>query len=154
MSQITEDEQPASQQTSPAQMRKLIQAGQLAYSQGDLHKAHDYWRQAALLQPDNESIWLSLLKVVDNAEDRRVCLENIRAINPRNREAARQLRQYYMLRGMPPPDNLQPANPWLKVAGRALLIIGRLVLIGVLLLGLFLLGLLAGVAFNLITITP
>lgn len=70
---------------------RMMRLGHACYTQGARKQAHRYWRRAALIEPGNEMVWLSLLNVVDTDEDRRVCLENIVAINPHNKEALAQL---------------------------------------------------------------
>ena len=69
----------------------MMRLGHACYVQGARKQAHRYWRRAALIEPGNETVWLSLLNVVETDEDRRVCLENIVAINPHNKEALAQL---------------------------------------------------------------
>jgi hypothetical protein len=73
---------------------RLMREGRIALDQGDRNLAHELWREAALLDPYNEQVWLSLLDVLDSLEDRRVCLENIVEINPLNAQARRMLRAY------------------------------------------------------------
>lgn len=69
----------------------MMRLGHACYVQGARKQAHRYWRRAALIDPGNEMVWFSLLNVVETDEDRRVCLENILAINPHNKEALAQL---------------------------------------------------------------
>ena len=73
---------------------RLMREGRLALDQGDRDLAHELWREAALLDPYNEQVWLSLLDVLESLEDRRVCLQNILEINPLNIQARRMLRAY------------------------------------------------------------
>ena len=70
---------------------ELMQAGDQALAAGNRRAAHDRWREAATIDPYDEQVWLSLLRVLDDEEDRRVCLENIIAINPMNVQARRLL---------------------------------------------------------------
>lgn len=70
---------------------RLLEQGRTAFLDGDNRRAHDLWRKAAMYQPYDEKIWLALLRVVENDADRRVCLENILRINPKNDLAASQL---------------------------------------------------------------
>jgi hypothetical protein len=72
---------------NPVAFTRLIRLGRVAYVEGDFKQAHDYWQQAALLQPDNEEVWESLLRVLTKEDDRRVCLRNIVTINPHNKNA-------------------------------------------------------------------
>jgi hypothetical protein len=68
--------------------------GRLALKKGNRELAHDLWRDAAMLNPYNEQVWLVLLEVLDSLDDRRVCLQNIVEINPLNVQARRMLRAY------------------------------------------------------------
>ena len=72
----------------------LLQAGKRAFTEGDVRLAHDLWREAATVDPYDERVWMALLRVLNSPEDKRVCLENILAINPLNAKARRQLRAY------------------------------------------------------------
>ena len=74
--------------------KRLMQEGRLALKQGDRSLAHDLWREAAMLDPYNEQVWLALLEVLDTLADRQVCLQNIVEINPLNVQARRMLRAY------------------------------------------------------------
>lgn len=79
------------QQSSSSTFADLMQAGRAAFAAGQTKIAHDLWKEAAALEPYNEQVWLALLEVLDRDEDRRVCLQNIIAINPLNVQARRQL---------------------------------------------------------------
>lgn len=70
---------------------QLMQSGRAAYMSGNRKLAHDLWRDAAQIDPYNEQVWLALLSVLEGDADRRVCLQNIIAINPLNVQARRQL---------------------------------------------------------------
>lgn len=72
---------------------ELLDAGRTAYLTGDPRLAHDYWKEAARLNPANEQVWTALLDVIETEEDQRVCLQNIIQINPLNVQARRQLNQ-------------------------------------------------------------
>jgi hypothetical protein len=73
-------------------LETLLEAGSKALSSGDRHAAHDYWRMAAVTNPYEERVWVALMDVITEDDDREVCLENIIAINPLNPDARRQLR--------------------------------------------------------------
>jgi hypothetical protein len=73
---------------------RLMREGRIALNKGDRDLAHELWREAAMLDPYNEQVWVSLLDVLDSLEDRRVCLQNIVEINPLNNQARRMLRAY------------------------------------------------------------
>jgi ferric-dicitrate binding protein FerR (iron transport regulator) len=72
----------------------LLQAGKRAFNEGNPRLAHDLWREAATVDPYDERVWMALMRVLEAAEDKRVCLENILAINPLNAKARRQLRAF------------------------------------------------------------
>lgn len=72
----------------------LLQAGKRAFNDGDPRLAHDLWREAATVDPYDERVWMALMRVLETQEDKRVCLENILAINPLNAKARRQLRVF------------------------------------------------------------
>lgn len=84
----------ASLQDSRARFARLMLEGRQALERGDRQGAHDLWREAALIDPYSEQVWLALLQVLETDADRKVCLENILAINPLNVQARRQLRSY------------------------------------------------------------
>lgn len=71
---------------------RLMHEGRQALERDDPQQAHDLWKQAALIDPYNEQVWVNLLDVLTDPQDRRVCLENILAINPMNVQARRLLR--------------------------------------------------------------
>ncbi len=75
-----------------ANLGDLLEAGDEALALGETRAAHDIWRVAAVANPYDERVWLALLQVLEDEEDRKVCLKNIIAINPLNTEARRQLR--------------------------------------------------------------
>lgn len=85
---------PDAGRRSKAGFRELMQAGQMAFAAGKHQLAHDIWREAAMLDPYNEQVWLALLDVLESDEDREVCLHNILAINPTNVHARHQLQVY------------------------------------------------------------
>lgn len=92
------------QESKEIRANELLRAGRVAYAQGERRRAHDLWRQAAALRPHDEQIWLSLLSVVSDSQDRRVCLQNILTINPNNKQAARQLRTMNFLEAVDDSD--------------------------------------------------
>jgi tetratricopeptide (TPR) repeat protein len=79
-------------QEKKSQGNELLYTGKAAYDAGDKKRAHELWREAARLDPYNEKTWTALLMVIESPEDRRVCLDNIIAINPTNMKARRALR--------------------------------------------------------------
>ncbi|MFO7323743.1 MAG: hypothetical protein DIU68_018600 [Chloroflexota bacterium] len=102
------------QATSKRQrFEELMRAGIEAYRQEKHRLAHDYWREAATLDPYNEKVWLALYRVINTDEDRLVCLRNIIAINPANVQARKRLQalERKMASGTPPVVKPQPATP-------------------------------------------
>jgi hypothetical protein len=83
--------QTRSEIQNPVSFARLMRLGQVAHAQGDSRAAHDYWRQAAMIEPDNEQVWTALMWVLDGEEDKKVCLRNILAINPQNLRAQAML---------------------------------------------------------------
>lgn len=81
----------AQRQDSIIRATELLRAGAVAKAAGDRRKAHELLRRAASLAPYNEQVWLALLDVLDDPRDRRVCLQNIVAINPYNLHAHTEL---------------------------------------------------------------
>jgi Flp pilus assembly protein TadD len=79
---------------SRSRLNELLKTGKAAFDAGDKQAAHDALREAALIDPYNEQVWMGLARVVDGAEDKRVCLENALAINPYNATARQQLLAY------------------------------------------------------------
>lgn len=72
--------------------QRLIQLGQEAYRRGESQRAHRLWRQAAMIQSDDETLWQLLLSVVTATDDRIICLTNILTLNPDNHLAEKMLR--------------------------------------------------------------
>jgi hypothetical protein len=88
---------------------RMMRLGQACYTQGARKQAHRYWRRAALIDPGRESVWIALLQVVETDEDRKVCLENILAINPRNRHALRDIEVFHVSDVAPTPPSVWDA---------------------------------------------
>jgi hypothetical protein len=72
----------------------LLTKGERAFKRGDHRRAHDAWRAAAALAPYDERVWIALLRVLETDADRRVCLQNMVALNPLNADAQRLLSLY------------------------------------------------------------
>ncbi len=109
---------------------RMMRLGQACYVQGARKQAHRYWRRAALIDPGRERVWVSLLNVVETEADRRVCLENILAINPQNQEVKAQLG----IIDPPPADS--PLRVLLRVVVAVL--IGVLLAVGISVVGILL----------------
>ncbi|MCA9915727.1 MAG: hypothetical protein KC496_20370 [Anaerolineae bacterium] len=76
---------------NPEAFERLMRLGNVSRAQGDHRLAHEYWREAAMLQPERVEVWKALLNILETDEDRRVCLQNILALEPDNRPAKQQL---------------------------------------------------------------
>jgi hypothetical protein len=76
---------------NPITFARLMRLGQVAHAQGDNRSAHEYWQKAAMIEPDNEQVWTALMWVLNDDEDRKVCLKNILTINPNNMQAKQML---------------------------------------------------------------
>jgi tetratricopeptide (TPR) repeat protein len=66
---------------------ELLRAGVAAAQEGRKDEARRLLLQVTEIDERNEQAWLWLSGVVDAFEDRRVCLENVLAINPENTHA-------------------------------------------------------------------
>jgi hypothetical protein len=110
-----------------ASVDQLLAAGERAYGEGQRRLAHEVWREAAVVDPYNEQVWIALLKVLDTDEDRRVCLQNILVINPLNVEARHRLR--VLRRTMVVRPDSQPILVPLTPSAPSLELILRVVLI-------------------------
>jgi hypothetical protein len=81
-------------QVDAARVEALLKKGERALRRGDPRRAHDAWRAAAAVAPYDERVWIALLRVLETDADRRVCLQNIVALNPLNADAQRLLSLY------------------------------------------------------------
>ncbi len=80
-------------QNAPTEFLRLFREGKRAAREGDRSRAHALFRRAIEIDPYHERIWLWLASVVESDEDKRVCFENVLALNPANPTARHQLRQ-------------------------------------------------------------
>jgi hypothetical protein len=71
---------------------RLLQQGIAAAKAGRKDQARQILIQVTELDERNEQAWLWLSGVVESLEDRRICLENVLAINPGNTAAQAGLR--------------------------------------------------------------
>jgi len=81
-------------QLSPRKQEKydrLVRLGQEAYKEGDFARAHQLWRHAAMIHSSDETLWILLLSVLEQAQDQRVCLQNILILNPDNHLARKMI---------------------------------------------------------------
>lgn len=127
---------------------EMMRAATVALANGDRKRAHLIWRQVASIDPGNENVWLSLLTVVDNDQDRRVCLENIVHLNPSNVQASRQLDDYRRMHHDIAPIQTGPPRKRIQLS-TVLRYIFNTILMVLVMIALFILGVAAGVLFNL-----
>lgn len=78
--------------TTIAQVTELLRQGIAAAKAGREQEARHVLLQVTDLDERNEQAWLWLSGIVESLEDRRVCLENVLAINPNNSHAQAGLR--------------------------------------------------------------
>ena len=74
------------------QVAELLQAGIAAAREGRTEEARQALLRVTELEERNEQAWLWLSGVVESLQDRRVCLENVLAVNPHNAPAQAGLR--------------------------------------------------------------
>jgi tetratricopeptide (TPR) repeat protein len=81
----------------------LYQQAVAAYEVGDRMTAKDLFQQVTRSAPQNQAAWLWLSVLVDDAYERRTCLEHVLAINPQSVEGRRAAVGLSRLRGGQPP---------------------------------------------------
>jgi hypothetical protein len=143
-------------QTGDAHVDELILAGCSELAAGRRQEAHNFWRRAAALRPDDEEIWLALLSVVETDEDRRTCLENVTMLNPQNKVALQQLQALGSLMTLMDGERVDPKPsrptfrlrwPVFMVAGLYLLKLAVLTAAIIIVIGL---GVMFGIMLNLV----
>jgi tetratricopeptide (TPR) repeat protein len=96
------------------QITELLQQGIAAARDKRKQEAYQLLLQVTELDERNEQAWLWLSGVVDSFEDRRVCIENVLAINPENVYALagmRWLDEHAPQEQAPPPAAAQAPPP-------------------------------------------
>jgi tetratricopeptide (TPR) repeat protein len=76
--------QRRTQMPNPTEVAKLLQHGIAAAKAGRRREARQVLLQVTELDERNEQAWLWLSGVIESLEDRRICMENVLAINPDN----------------------------------------------------------------------
>ncbi len=93
---------------SPDRTAILLKEGIQAARSGQKEHARDLLMKVIELDERNEMAWLWLSGVVETAEDRLICLENVLAINPENGPAKRGLARLQQMgvttESMPTPE--------------------------------------------------
>lgn len=69
----------------------MVQEAIQAYNAGDMDKAQTLLMEATELNDEHEQAWMWLSLVVEDEEDKRICLENVLSINPNNEGAKERL---------------------------------------------------------------
>ena len=84
-------------------INELLRQGIAAAKAGQNRQARDLLLQVVGRDEINEQAWLWLSSVVESPDDRRLCLENVVAINPDNVHAQAGLRRMVEIPPSPPP---------------------------------------------------
>jgi tetratricopeptide (TPR) repeat protein len=71
----------------------MVQEAIQAYNAGDMDKAQALLMEATELNDEHEQAWMWLSLVVEDEEDKRICLENVLSINPNNQGARERLKE-------------------------------------------------------------
>ena len=100
---------------APKEFLQLFKEGKEAAKRGDRDRAHELFRRAVEIDPYHEQIWLWLASVVDTDDDRRVCFENVLALNPTHPTARQQL---HLLNARRLQETLSAASPFKKRLSR------------------------------------
>lgn len=66
---------------------ELLKLGEEAKRAGDNRAARDFYLRLLELDQENEAAWYGLSEVVEDLEDRRICLENVLFLNPESTAA-------------------------------------------------------------------
>lgn len=74
-----------------ANVQAMIQEGKRSLREGNRIEAQQLLLRATELDESNEEAWLWSASAVDDAEEKRICLENVLVLNPDNSEAKRML---------------------------------------------------------------
>lgn len=91
---------------------------------GRREEAHQLLEAVLAMDERNEQAWLWLSSVVDNEEERIICLENVLTINPDNQTARDRLTALQKIRTPPTQtDALPPTERHRLVDNRAFIII-------------------------------
>lgn len=71
----------------PANIEAMLRAGIEAFQAGKKAEARAFLERVIDLEEHNEDAWLWLSNVVDDPDEKRICLENVLVINPSNQKA-------------------------------------------------------------------
>ena len=89
----------------------LLERGIAALKAGLKEEAHQLLSQVVEQDERNEMAWLWISGVVDTDTERRICLENVLAINPNNGIAKRGLERLGVAQRISPFSTVQPLSP-------------------------------------------
>jgi hypothetical protein len=84
---------------------QLLYQGIRAFKTGQIEEARRLLEQVVALDEANETAWLGLSSVMEDSEQRRICLENVLFLNPENKVAIERLALL--------PDREEKTTPWL-----------------------------------------
>ncbi len=95
---------------------QLLRQGIAAVRSGERESAHDLLGRAVECDPDNPSAWLWLSGVVDDLDERELCLENVLALDPQNAAAHKGLAQVRQEKAQRQQQQPAPESPWMARA--------------------------------------
>lgn len=99
------------------QAQRLRQEGITAFKTGDHERARDLLTRAVERDEEDVAAWLWLSGVVDDLEERAVCLENVLALEPENAAARKGLaRLREQQTALPGPDDPMRESPMMRRA--------------------------------------
>ncbi|MBN1562732.1 MAG: hypothetical protein JXA10_02760 [Anaerolineae bacterium] len=102
------------------QAKQLLQQGIAAARAGQTETARNVLRQAARLDPQNETTWMWLTSVAADTNERIFCLKRILDINPQNEKAIQGLRALGIQSDAPPaPPHAATPPPGSSVTSSA-----------------------------------
>lgn len=96
------------------ELDRLLREGIAAARAGRNEQARELLLQAIALDEELETAWLWLSGVVDNPEERQICLENVLSLNPDNVAAQDGLRWLREQGSASPPQPQAPSRPVLS----------------------------------------
>lgn len=85
--------------------KELVQQGIMALQSGDKNTAHRLLRQAAILMPHNQNVWLWLCDALESGAEQYICLKRVVAIDPHSRVGQTAQKKLTHLALMASPGN-------------------------------------------------
>lgn len=97
---------------TPIELFRLLQAGIAAAKTGQRERARGMLLRVIEHDEENVTAWLWLSGLVDDLEERRICLENVLTLEPDNALARKGLARLQQMREVaPPPEEVEPPPP-------------------------------------------